>query len=530
MEAGRRRPPEGSDAANGGFGAVSCRLESAGAHGGATRHVGTSSSVVRRVRQRRGRVSVPSPIPRGSVVAVETYEALVIGAGQAGVPWAVALARAGRKTALVERAQVGGTCINVGCTPTKTLVASAAVAATARRAASFGIQVNGISVEMARVRQRKQEMVERFRAGGERRLQDAGVALVRGEARFTGPRTLSVSQEGGAARNLTASEFFINSGARPASPALPGLGDVQPLDSSSIMELDAVPEHLLILGGGYIAVEFGQLFRRFGARVTMVERSGQLLGREDADVAHALADILRDDGVELLFQTRATRVGRTPRGGVRVELLGRDGAESAVEGSNLLLAVGRTPNTEALDLAAAGVKLDAHGFIQVDAHLRTTAPGVFAMGDVSGAPAFTHVSYDDFRILKDNLLESGRRSTAERWVPYTLFTDPQLGRVGLTEAQARRTSHPVRVVTMPMSHVARALESGQPRGMLKAVVDGATAQVLGFAALGMEGGELASVVQVAMMGKLPYTALRDAVFPHPGLAESLNNLFGLLDS
>jgi pyruvate/2-oxoglutarate dehydrogenase complex dihydrolipoamide dehydrogenase (E3) component len=462
-------------------------------------------------------------------MAVESYDALVIGAGQAGVPWAVALARAGRKTALVERAQVGGTCINVGCTPTKTLVASAAVAATARRAAAYGVRVDGVSVDLARVRRRKQEVVESFRASGERRLRDAGVALVRGEARFVGPRRLTVALESGAVQPLSAGEVFINTGARPASPLLPGLRDVTALDSTSIMELDEVPEHLLVLGGGYIAVEFGQMFRRFGAKVTIVERSGQLLGREDADVAQALADILREDGVELRFQTQATAVGRTPRGGVRVELRGPGGAASVLEGSSLLLAVGRTPNTEMLDLAVAGVEVEARGYIKVDPHLRTTAPGVFAMGDVSGAPAFTHVSYDDFRILRDNLLQGGHRTTAERWVPYTLFTDPQLGRVGLTEAQARATAHDVRCVTMPMRHVARALESDQPRGLLKAVVDGSTAEVLGFAALGMEGGELASVVQVAMMGKLPFTALRDAVFPHPGLAESLNNLFGLLD-
>jgi pyruvate/2-oxoglutarate dehydrogenase complex dihydrolipoamide dehydrogenase (E3) component len=301
------------------------------------------------------------------------------------------------------------------------------------------------------------------------------------------------------------------------------------LDSTSIMELDVVPEHLVVLGGGYIALEFGQMFRRFGARVTVVERSGHLLGREDTDVAQALADILVEDGVEVLLRTEAKRVTRPAGGGVRVELEAKDGPARRVEGSHLLVALGRSPNTEALDLAAAGVEVDGRGFVKVDAHLRTSAPGIFAMGDVSGAPAFTHVSYDDYRILRDNLLQGGQRSTADRWVPYTLFTDPQLGRVGLTEAQARSTSPDVRVATMPMAHVARALESDQSRGLLKGVVDGRTGEILGFAALGMEGGELASVVQVAMMGKLPYRALRDAVFPHPGLAESLNNLFSLLD-
>jgi pyruvate/2-oxoglutarate dehydrogenase complex dihydrolipoamide dehydrogenase (E3) component len=463
-------------------------------------------------------------------MAGETYDAVVIGAGQGGVPWAVELARAGRRTAMVERAHVGGTCINEGCTPTKTLVASAGAAASARRAGVFGVRAGEVSVDPVAVRQRKRDVVSRFRAGVERRLAKAGVVLIDGEASFTGPRTLHIARRDGGGEVITGRELFINTGARPARPDLPGLAEVGALDSTSVMELDQVPEHLIILGGGHVALEFGQMFRRFGARVTLVERGARLLQREDPDVAQALAAILAEDGVELLFGYQVTAVRPTPAGGVQLELRAQDGATRLLGGSHLLLAMGRTPNTDALQPVVGGVQLDARGFVKVDEHLRTTAPGVFGMGDVSGAPAFTHVSYDDFRILRDNLLRGGQRSTRNRWVPYTLFTDPQLGRVGLTEAEARASFPEVRVATLAMTQVARAIESDQTRGFLKAVVDARSGQVLGFAALGMEGGELATVVQVAMMGQLPCSVLRDAVFPHPGLAESLNNLFALLDA
>jgi len=461
-------------------------------------------------------------------MAVEAYDAVVLGAGQAGTPWAVALAKTGRRTALVERTHVGGTCINEGCTPTKTMVASAAVASAARRAAGYGVRTGPVTVDMARVRQRKRDIVDSFRSGGERRLVEAGVVLLRGEGRFLGPGRIRVSGQDD--RELTAPQVFVNTGCRPSRPPIPGLDAVPFLDSTSIMELGAVPEHLVVLGGGYIAVEFGQMFRRFGAQVTLVERSAQLLGREDPDVARALADILVEDGLAVRLERQVTSVGPGSDNGVAVEIRGPDGRTERIAGSHLLVAVGRSPNSEALDLPAAQVETDGRGYIRVDEHLRTSAAGVFAMGDVTGAPAFTHVSYDDFRILRDNLLEGGQRSTTGRLVPYTLFSDPQLGRVGLTETEARRTNPDVRVAAMPMSHVARALETDQARGLLKAVVEGRTRRILGFAALGLEGGELCSVVQAAMLGGLDSRGLRDAIFPHPGLAESLNNLFSLLDA
>ncbi len=453
-------------------------------------------------------------------VSMRTWDALVVGSGQAGVPLAVALARAGRKTALIERAEVGGTCINVGCTPTKTLVASARVAALAARAAEYGIDAGPPRTRWAAVRDRAQAVVSQFRAGGERRLRDGGVTLLRGEARFVGPRRLLVTGGEGADEEHSAPVVVLDTGGRPRQPPLPGLDSVRALDSSSILTLPEFPSRLLVLGGGYIALELGQVFRRLGAEVTVVETADRLAPREDEDISGALADILRGEGISLHLGARATRVG--PGGaGVRLEL---DGG-TALEGTHLLVAVGRTPNSDALDCRVGGVALDAHGFIRVDAQLRTSAEGVYAVGDVTGAPQFTHVSYDDYRVLRAELIGGPARSPVGRLVPYTLFTDPQLGRVGLTEAEARARGLPIKVARLPMTHVARAIEAGETRGLLRAVVHAGTDRILGFSALGFEGGELASVVQTAMLGDLPWTVLRDAIFPHPGLAESLNNLF-----
>jgi pyruvate/2-oxoglutarate dehydrogenase complex dihydrolipoamide dehydrogenase (E3) component len=457
-----------------------------------------------------------------------SYDALVIGAGQAGGPLAGALAKSGRRTALVERTHVGGTCVNEGCTPTKTMVASARVAYLARRAADYGVRTGPVSVDLARVRQRKRAIVESFRKGSEGGLARAGVELIMGEARFTGPHTVEVRRNDGGEVAVTAPWVFVNTGTRPARPPLPGLDGVPALDSTTIMELDEVPEHLLVLGGGYVGLEFAQMFRRFGSRVTVVQRGKQLLEREDEDIAAALTALLREDGLEVLLDTEAVRVAQA---GGRVELTVRTPeGERTLSGSHLLLAAGRVPNTDRLNLTAAGVATDKHGYIVVNERLETNVPGLWAVGDVKGGPAFTHISYDDFRVLRTNLVQGGSATTAGRLVPYTVFTDPQLGRVGLSEAEARREGRNVRVARMPMSHVARALEVDEPRGLMKAVVDADSGQILGFAVLGIEGGELMAVVEMAMMGRLPYTVLRDAVFAHPTLAESLNNLFIGLDA
>jgi pyruvate/2-oxoglutarate dehydrogenase complex dihydrolipoamide dehydrogenase (E3) component len=449
------------------------------------------------------------------------YDAIVIGAGQSGGPLSTALARAGRHTALIEREHVGGTCINEGCTPTKTMVASARVAYLARRGADYGVNTGPVAVDMVRVRKRKRDIVDSFRSGSEQRVVETpGVDLVRQEARFVGPKTLQVGDD-----QLTAGLIFINTGARPSRPDLPGLESVGTLNSTSIMELDAVPEHLVVLGGGYVGLEFGQMFRRFGSQVTIVQRGARLLGREDADVADAVAGILREDGIAVLLQTAAVRVEQAPGGHIRLTVRSADG-ERTVEGSHLLLAAGRTPNTDVLNLAATGLSVDAHGFVPANDRLETSVPGIYALGDVKGGPAFTHISYDDFRIVKANLLDGGNLSTAGRPVPYTVYIDPQLGRIGLSESEARAAGRPIQVAKMPMSHVARALETDETRGFLKAVVDAETHQILGAAVLGIEGGELMSMLEIAMMGRVPYPTLREAVFAHPTLAESLNNLFG----
>jgi pyruvate/2-oxoglutarate dehydrogenase complex dihydrolipoamide dehydrogenase (E3) component len=453
------------------------------------------------------------------------YDAIVIGAGQAGGPLASALARAGRRTAIIESTHVGGTCINEGCTPTKTMVASARVAYLARRAADYGIYSGPVTVDMLKVRQRKRDIVASFRAGSERRIEETpGLDWLKGEARFTGPKTLEVRLTDGATRHLGAETIILNVGERPAEPPMPGAERVPTLNTTSIMELDTVPEHLLVLGGGYCGLEFGQMFRRFGSRVTIVQRGPRLLGREDADVAEAVADILREDGVEVLLSTQARRVEPENDGQIRLTVAGPEG-ERALVGSHLLVAVGRVPNSDRLNLAAAGVATDARGYIKVNDLLETSVPGIYAVGDVKGGPAFTHISYDDYRILQTNLIHRGDASIAGRLVPYTVFIDPQLGRVGLSEEAARGQGLTVKVAKMPMSNVARALEVDESRGFIKAVVDATSGQILGAAVLGIEGGEVMAMLEVAMMGHLPYTTLRDAIFAHPTLAESLNNLF-----
>lgn len=460
--------------------------------------------------------------------AAQHYDAIVIGAGQAGGPLSTALARAGRKTALIEREHVGGTCINVGCTPTKTMVASARVAYLARRGADYGVQTGPISIDLSKVRQRKRDIVQSFRSGSQKRIEEAeGVDLLDGEASFSGEKQLDVRLSSGETRTLTADLIFINTGARPSQPPIPGLDQVPALDSTTIMELDEVPQHLLVLGGGYIGLEFGQMFRRFGSEVTIVQRSAQLLGREDGDVAEAVADVLREDGIEVLLQT-TTLSAEHAGGTIRLVVRGPDG-ERTLTGSHLLVAAGRAPNTDRLKLEATGVETDTRGFVTVDERLATNVPGIYALGDVKGGAAFTHISYDDFRIARTNLIENGSATTAERLVPYTVFIDPQLARVGLSESEAREQGRKIRVANMPMSYVARALEVDESRGFMKAIVDAQSEQILGFTILGIDGGEVMAQVQLAMMGKLPYTVLRDAIFAHPTLAESLNNLFSSLE-
>jgi pyruvate/2-oxoglutarate dehydrogenase complex dihydrolipoamide dehydrogenase (E3) component len=455
------------------------------------------------------------------------FDAIIIGSGQAGNPLARAFGKAGWRTALVERAYIGGTCINYGCTPTKTMFNSARVAYLARRAADYGVHHGEVNVNLREVRERKQRVVDSFRESGLRGIESTeNLTLFWGDARFTGPHEIELKQNDGATRVLAGERIFINTGGRPQKPRLEGIDEVPTLDSTSIMELDELPQHLLVLGGGYIGLEFGQMFRRFGSQVTIVQRVGQLLGREDPDVAEAVLKIMEEDGIKVLLDTEAVRL----KVGAEISLTVRRSAkEQTLTGSHVLVATGRKPNTEDLNLEAAEIDTDRQGNVVVNNKLETNVPGVYALGDVKGGAQFTHISYDDFRIIRTNLIEGGNATTDGRLVPYTVFIDPQLGRIGISEIEAKEKGLHFRVAKLEMTHVARAVEMSETRGFMKAIVDAETNQILGAAVLGVEGGELMSMFEIAMLGKLPYTVLKDTIFAHPTLAESLNNLFMAMD-
>jgi pyruvate/2-oxoglutarate dehydrogenase complex dihydrolipoamide dehydrogenase (E3) component len=404
------------------------------------------------------------------------------------------------------------------------MAASARVAYLTRRAADYGVHCGPVTIAMPEVRRRKQAIVDDFRTGGQRRLEKAdNVELIFGEGSFTAPKVVEVALKTGGTRVLTADTIIINTGSRPARPAIAGLDSIGALDSTSIMELDTLPEHLLVLGGGYVGLEFGQMFRRFGSAVTLVQHGKQLLAREDPDVAEEVRKVLEEDGIEILIESEAVGV-QTTSDGIGLRVRGPAG-ERTIIGSHLLVAVGREPNSDRLNLAAAGVTVDAHGFIPVNERLETNVAGIYALGDIKGGPAFTHISYDDYRIIRNNLLRGGQSTTRDRMVPYTVYIDPQLGRIGLTEQEARAQGRTIRVAKIPMTWVARALETAESRGFIKAIVDSESQQILGAAVLAVEGGEIMSMLEIAMMGKLPYTALEDGIFAHPAWAEGLNTLF-----
>lgn len=458
--------------------------------------------------------------------SIETHEVLIVGGGKSGKTLAADLARSGHRVALVERGMIGGTCINVGCIPTKALVRSAKVAELAARGADFGIHFDRWRTDMTAVIAHKRAVVDGMVAVNWDNLRGAlGDDLMLGEARFVAPRTVDVRMnEGGAVRRISGEKLFINLGAEPAMPSLPGLVEATPLTSRSALELGRLPEHLLIMGGGYIGVELGQAFRRFGSRVTIVQRAPHLLPTEDTDISEAIEAIFREDGIDL--ELGAEVVGVEGRSGERVRLrLRSPEAPRRIEGSDLLVAVGRVPLTRDIGLEEAGVKVDARGFIVVNERLETTAPNTWAMADSAGMPQQTHVALDDYRIVNANVFAGGSRSTSDRLIPHTVFMDPELGRIGLAERDARSQGLEIRVAKVPTSVVPRARTLAETRGLMKAVVDARSNLILGFAMLGPEAGEVTAVVQMAMLGRLPFTALRDGILAHPTMTEGLNYLF-----
>ena len=449
------------------------------------------------------------------------FDAIIIGSGQAGNPLSFALADLGWKVALIERGELGGSCINTGCTPTKTMVASAQVAHYARDAARWGVRASDVSVDMPAVVARKNRVVENGRKGVQKRIDvRPGVKLVHGHAKFIGPHQVQVGAE-----VLESEKIFIDTGTRPAIPQIQGLDTVPFLTNATIMELQAVPEHLIVLGGGYIGLEFGQIFRRFGSRVTIVHNGKRILPREDPDITSALQRALEAEGI-VLRTNIATKLVENRNGAITLTLESGGRSES-LQGSHLLVATGRKPNTDDLGLAAAGVLTDAHGYIKVNGRMETNVPGVWALGDVKGGPAFTHISYNDYQIAYANIIEGKNLSTANRYLPYALFTDPQLGRVGITETEARASGRKFKMGTFPMSSVSRAVERDETAGLMKIIVDAQSDRILGAAILGSEGGETVQILGAMIWADAPYTVLKGAVYIHPTMAEGL---FGLMES
>jgi len=446
------------------------------------------------------------------------YDAIVIGSGQAGNPLSQKLADHGWTVALIEKEHLGGTCINTGCTPTKTMVASAQVAHYARHARKWGVDTGEPKIDLGKIVARKDQVVGQWRAGQERKVQERkNLHLYRGQARFAGPHRVHVGEQ-----VLESKRIFINSGARPSIPPLEGLDGIDYLDNAGIMKLTTVPEHLLVLGGGYIGLEFGQMFRRFGSMVTVVHRDEQILTREDADVAQELQKALENEGIRFVLNTRTTRVEKQ-NGQVLLKAGGGGGSEIA-RGSHLLVAAGRRPNTDNLGLETTGVQLTDKGFIKVNNRLETNVQGIWALGDVKGGPAFTHISFNDYQIVYGNLIEGKSLTTDNRLVPYAVFTDPQLGRVGVTEKEARATGRRLKIGKIPMTWVARAIERDETAGLMKVVVDAETDRILGAAILATEGGELVQILGFVMLAGAPYTLLKGAIYIHPTLAEGFWSL------
>lgn len=461
---------------------------------------------------------------------MKQYDVIIIGSGQAGSPLARKMAKAGKKVAIIEKRLVGGTCVNDGCTPTKAMVASARAAYLAGRCNNLGVHIDSYSIDMPQIKKRKDAIVEHSRSGNQKSLEeDPNIDLLFGVGSFTGPKTVKVELNSGGVEELTAEQIFINAGLQPVIPDIEGLQDIDYLTSTSILELETVPQHILIIGGNYIGLEFGQMFRRFGSQITLLERGERIMSHEDEDVAHEISNILEEEGIAIRPKTQATKFEKDHHGRI-LATLDIDGHTEVQECTHVLIAAGREPQTKALNLEAAGIETNEKGFVKVNNKLETNVPGVYALGDINGGPAFTHIAYNDFTIVWRNLLQGQDLTTDDRPLPYCMFTDPQLGRIGITETEAKKQGMNYKVTVLKMEDVARAVEVGETRGLMKAVVDADTKQILGAAILGEEGGEIMSVLQMAMQGGITYDRIRFCVFAHPTYSESLNNLFMKLDA
>ncbi len=450
------------------------------------------------------------------------YDAIIIGSGQAGFPLAGALTARGLKVALAEGGHVGGTCINTGCSPTKTVIASARAAYMAKRGADFGVMTGQIQIDFEKVMARKEAIVQRFRGGVEQSLtSNDNLTIYRHYAVFEAPKRVRVGEH-----VIEADNIYINTGARPFVPPTPGIEDIDYLDNTTILDLKAVPEHLIVVGGGYIGLEYAQAFRRFGSCVTIIERGEQIMGREDGDIAQAALDLLTEEDIHILLQTKIERVGKTDEG-VAVTVKTGDDTQQIL-GSHLLMAVGRVPNSDALGLQQAGIATDERGYILVDDELQTNVPGIWALGDVNGRGAFTHTSYNDFEIVRDNL-DGGKRKVSDRIPIYGVYVDPPLGRVGMSERDVRAEGRKALIGVKPMSHIARAIERDETHGLMKVIVDAETHQFLGAAVFGIGGDEIINSIADMMYAKAPYTVMKNAVHAHPTVAELLPTLLGELE-
>jgi pyruvate/2-oxoglutarate dehydrogenase complex dihydrolipoamide dehydrogenase (E3) component len=455
--------------------------------------------------------------------ASERYECLVLGGGNGGMYLAWHMARSGRRTAVIERQWIGGSCPNINCLPSKNEIWSAKVADLIHHAGTFGASTGRVAINMAAVRQRKREMVEGLKALTLEQYRESGAELIMGSGRFTAPKTLEVRLNSGGTRVLTGDQVFVNLGTHAAIPSVPGLEAARPLTHIEALELEYLPEHLIVMGGGYVGLEMAQAYRRFGSRVTIIERGSQLAGREDPDIAAEMRRILAEEGIEILIGAEVQRVEGSCGREVRVVV--RSPGERSIAGTDILVAAGRSPNTTGAGLAVGGIELDPQGYIKVNDRLETSAPQVWAIGECcAGNPQFTHVSFDDFRIIRDNLA-GANRTRRERLIPYCMFTDPQLAHVGLSEQEAQQRGIPVRVAKLPMSAVLRTHTTGEKQGFMKALINAHDDRIVGFTMIGAEAGEVMAVVQTAMLAGFPYTGLRDAVIAHPTIAEGLGSLF-----